>query len=738
MEETSLSESESESESEEQNGTSGFSEGSEVRTIIKRCNDVLYKDEGLDPARAYDELTTLLVLKVFSEREGSEPRFEAHDNSSETVDVLQQIAEKVENHSEYSKVITVNGSEPNGYQTIFQLDQDTLNKIVSILDSYSLTETYSGSDSPDIKGEMFQEMVGETFRAELGAYFTPREIVRFIVDFLGVDRDDKMLDPSCGSGGFFIGALDHLSAKVDNSETVEDYVRENVWGLDINDRMARTSRFNLFTYSNSTGNIHLSDALRPPEPEFEDESFDLILSNPPFAGQEDRNEVLQNYEIGQKDDNTLRSVSKELPFIEKIVNWLDEGGRAGIVLPESVFNNQSQQFQDIREFLYENLKITALIGLPPEAFYHTDTGIQGALLFIKKTSVDEDYEVYFDWAENVGYDSLGHKIGRNDLPEIVERYNKGKAGKDHYHSISKLRQKGRIDPTYYHPERIRLQERAEGSKDSSVPLSDVVNEDGTSISKQTKSQNSNHFAYIQVGSCSKDGDIEQWRDIVVGKDDVPSRLKYWVEPGTLMLPNHRDSLKSGRDPVLVPECFDATVTKEGNLRILNDEIESVSVKALDTETGDWVKPEKVVEDEYFPINIVYDIEANEISDADNIDLRMEGQFRGFVVTNRFIQLKARDSFASTESPVTQFANHVLQREFVCEQLIRETTGAASPELKAKNLNDIRVPVPVDGNISEFMEEIFEKEKIIDQNQREIKKRQQEIEDEFESLIPESS
>ncbi|EMA19929.1 N-6 DNA methylase [Haloarcula argentinensis] len=694
-----------------------FSEGSEVRTIIKRCHNTLYKDEGLDPARAFDELTLSLI----------------HISDG---DVYKRQEHAIEQDS-YAEVLSVNGNDSNGYDTLFQLDSATVDKLVAILEDYSFTDTYAGSDSPDIKGEMFQEMVGETFRAELGAYFTPREIVRFIVDFLGVEKDDRLLDPSCGSGGFFVGALDHLSDKVDSSEQITNYVEENVWGLDINNRMARTSRFNLFTYSNSTGNIHLSDALRPPEPEFAEESFDLILSNPPFAGQEDRDGVLQEYDIGRKDDGSVRSVSKELPFIEKIINWLDEGGKAGIVLPESVFNNQSQQFEDIRQFLYENVKIIALIGLPPEAFYHTDTGVQGALLFIEKTPVDNDYEIYFDWAEHVGYDSLGHKIGRNDLPDIVERYHNDNATKEHYYSLSTLREKGRIDPTYYHPERVRLQERAEGSEDNSVPLSDIVKEDNTTVSKRVKSQDGNHFAYVQVGSCSKAGEIEKWRDIVIGKDSVPSRLKYWLEPGTIMLPNHRDSLKADRDPVLVPDSFEASVTESGTLRIFDDEIETVSIKALDSESGDWVKPEEALENVDFPVKVEYDIEANDISNAKEADLRMEGQFRGFVVTNRFIQLKARDSFASSESPVTQFANHVLQRSFVREQLIRETTGAASPELKAKNLDDISIPVPEDGDISRFMSDILEKEQRIQRNKEEIQKLESEIETEFEGLIPES-
>ncbi|WP_327052298.1 N-6 DNA methylase [Halomicrococcus gelatinilyticus] len=724
--------------------TKGFSEGSEVRKIIKRCHDILYKDEGLDPARAYDELTTLLIVKVFSEKEDTNSQFTAESSPDETTNKIRMLLQGALEDGICSELLLVNGNNGEDPESVFQLDDETIHKLVSILQDYSFSGTYTGDSSPDIKGEMFQEMVGETFRAELGAYFTPREVVDFMVDFLEVKPDSRTLDPSCGSGGFFVGALNHLSERLsaqkdgDINSHVENFVEENIWGVDINHRMVRTSRFNLFTYSNSTGNIHLQDGLQATGPDFDDGSFDRIFSNPPFAGQEDRESVLNEFEIGRKESGETRSVSKELPFIEKIVRLLDEGGKAGIVLPESVFNNQSQQFKDIRKYLYRNVRIEALIGLPREAFHHTDTGVQGALLFVEKTEPPEDYEVYIDWAENVGYNTLGHKIGRNDLPDIVERYKDSTPSKEHYFELSELRENGRIDPFYYHPERTRLQRKAKSSSDQLIPLSDIVEEKGETISNRVKTQKGNHFAYIEVRNCSKEGEITGWRDVTAGVDSVPSRLTYWMKPGTILLSNHRDSIKSGRNPILVPEAFNGEIDSEGNLYLFGDEVPHAQVTVWDSESETWKNPSEVDDTGEFPLEVQYDIEANSVVIPDSeLEIRLEGSFVGFVTTNRLMQLHPRDSFGSIDSPVTQYADQLLQTEFVREQLIRETTGAASPELKSKNLEDITVPVPEDGDVAGFMEEILQMEEKIDHHKQEIKNLNSEIRGKFDNLIPES-
>lgn len=742
----SLKEFTEEESTEEQNGKQrGFSEGAEVRKIIKRCHDILYKDEGLDPARAYDELTTLLIVKVFAEKQNESTEFIVEPSHKETTKKVRTLLEGALNDETCSELLLVNGNNGEDPESIFQLDDETIHKLVSILEDYSFSATYEGDSSPDVKGEMFQEMVGETFRAELGAYFTPREVVDFMVEFLEVNPDSRTLDPSCGSGGFFIGALNHLSdslAEQDNpgeiSTQIQEFVEENIWGVDINHRMVRTSRFNLFTYSNSTGNIHLQDGLQATDPDFADESFDRIFSNPPFAGQEDRESVLNLFDIGKKENGEIRSVSKELPFIEKIVRLLDEGGKAGIVLPESVFNNQSQQFKDIREYLYENVRIEALIGLPREAFHHTDTGVQGALLFIEKMDPPENYEVYIDWAENVGYNTLGHKIGRNDLPDIVERYKESESTEQHYFELSELQDNNRIDPFYYHPERTRLQRKAKSSSDQLIPLSDIVEEDGETVSNRVKSQQGNHFAYIEVGSCSKEGEITGWRDVTAGVDSVPSRLTYWLKPGTILLSNHRDSIKSGRNPVLVPEAFEGEVDREGNLYLFENEVPHAQVTVWNSESEAWEAPSEAVEDDELPIDVQYDIEANTVAITDSdLEIRLEGNFVGFVTTNRLMQLHPRDSFGSIDSPVTQYADQVLQTEFVREQLIRETTGAASPELKAKNLEDITVPVPEDGDVAGFMEEIIQMEEEIERHKREMRELKSGIRGKFDNLIPES-
>lgn len=697
-----------------------FSDESHVRKVVRACHDILFKDEGLDPANAYDYLLTLLILKVFDERHSDSPRFRtAHASQdaenppyAETANRLKLLRDEALNSEDFRELLNTEGTN---HADPTSLDEVTLHRLVSKLERFNLTETYSDSSAPDIKGEMFQELVGETFRGELGAYFTPRQIVDFMVRFLEIDRDMSVLDPACGSGGFFLGVLRHLrdgmgSGGQDSSDfDIHSYVDKNIWGCDINSRMGRTARFNLLTFSGSTGNITIQDALQLQQDHpLNDTSFDIVLSNPPFAGNETRRRVLERYEIAQKPDGSTRTVSKELPFIERILGWLNEGGRAGLVLPESVLNLQSSQFKDIRSIITDRSRILGIVRLPKEAFFHTDTGVQGVLLFLERTdSAPDDYEVFIDWADDVGYNTLGHRIGRNDLPAILNRYRNRDTDPNRWIPLEDLQQADRFDPAYHKRGHSQLERRDHGGEHVR-PLSELVDCDGRSVPRSVLNEHGAQVAYVQVGNCDKEeGSIADWRDIVVGQDSVPSRLSYWLEPNTILIPNHRDSIKSGRNPVLVPETFDAKINADGTITLLGQQLPNVHAKFVDDVNQEKGLPGKVLKGEAFPIDATYDINRNELSIThQGVSVVLPNHFLGFVTTNRFMVLRPQAGVAeSTQNALLRYLSRVLRLDEVKEQEIRATTGAASPELKEGDLQSVRVPLPADESIDSFVEDL---------------------------------
>ena len=180
--------------------------------------------------------------------------------------------------------------------------------------------------------------------------------------------------------------------------------------------MVRAARMNMIMHGDGWAGIHRQHGLKIQKLGYEYNTFSLILSNPPFAGFETDLNILSDFEIAKNESGNVRGVNRALPFVEQIIKLLKEGGRAGIVLPRSILYNDSYSFKKIREIILKTCEIMAIIGLPKTAFHHTDTGILGDLLFLKKCSKPrDDYNVFVAWAENVGYNTLGHNIDDNDF-----------------------------------------------------------------------------------------------------------------------------------------------------------------------------------------------------------------------------------------------------------------------------------------------------------------------------------
>jgi len=543
-----------------------FKDEEHLRKVVKKCHDRIFFNLGHDPAKSFDELMKIFFLKMYDERVTPNVyKFAAlPDQTKSDVSLhIKNLFQEATTSKRYRDVFTTRFTKP-GQNVSLDLDDDTLSFIVEQLQSFSLVNTTATLEGVDIKGTVFESMVGDTFRGELGAYFTPRELVSFCVDLINPDSQGQVLDPSCGSGGFLIMVIKHIRDRIvsenpnleesEISSAIKDYSESNVFGVDINERMVRVAKMNMIMHGdghsgiyNSHGlNIGLSDRLP-----IKNNSIDYVFSNPPFAGREADPVYLARSKCARVDDSNVISLHKTIPFVEMIIDVLADGGKAALVLPNSIFNSPSATFKKLRERIFSETKILAVVGLPHWVFFHTGCDVQGSLLFLEKGQPDTlDYNVFVDVASSVGYDAKGSKTNSNDFPGILQDYRNRKKSK--LVRFSSFKAHDRFDPLFFQETAAtKLFKRNTGKT-----LGDLCEPKGLIVSRAKS--NKAVYRYLEVsGSDQNTGAIVELSEYKA--EELPSRAKWIVRSNMVLLPNHRNSIAAHRSPVLVDEEHDGIV-----------------------------------------------------------------------------------------------------------------------------------------------------------------------------------
>lgn len=409
------------------------SKGSELRPaffgeLIKRfqqCHDEIWEGGKKDPAIAFDEFSKLLMAKIYDERftpVGEKYKFQIKDN-----DTTKDVAEKIKKL--YEKVKEKNSKV---FKIDIKLSDKVIFEIVKILQGISLRST-----DLDIKGRAFEKFLGKVFRGEYGQYFTSRNVVKFMVDVLDPDEDDIIIDPACGSGGFLLYSLTHVIEKISKryredqdslSRISWDFAHKQIFGIEINDRIARIAMMDMVIHEDGHSNIECNNALLNYEEfdkrrDIQSDKYSLVFTNPPFGATIKDKNILLKFELGKDRDNQ----KTEILFIERCLALLKNGGKLGIVLPDSILTNYSLQY--VRDYILKRTKILALVSLPHHAFVPSGAGVKSSLLFVEKIQQEnEDYEVFMAIAKHIGYDSRGEE-DTDDLFDIINDwkiYNSGK------------------------------------------------------------------------------------------------------------------------------------------------------------------------------------------------------------------------------------------------------------------------------------------------------------------------
>ena len=269
----------------------------------------------------------------------------------------------------------------------------------------------------DSKGRAFETFMGSFFRGNFGQYFTPRQIVEFVVDVLPIKNDSKVLDTSCGSGGFLLYALN----KVRNQATElypnykkdarqyarwfpywHDFAENNLYGIEINEQISRAAKMNMIIHDDGHTNVITSDGLVSDKTIFERTAnkgftygtFDFIITNPPFGStiRQTEQAYLKTYQLGKKEEDWLavkaqpetvrENQSTEVLFIEQDYKFLKPGGFLAIVIPDGILTNSSLQY--LRNLIEDWFRIVAVVSMPQTAFSANGAGVKSSVMFLQK------------------------------------------------------------------------------------------------------------------------------------------------------------------------------------------------------------------------------------------------------------------------------------------------------------------------------------------------------------------
>lgn len=359
------------------------------------------------------EIINLLLCKLVDEiNKSPEDEMEIYIREGETEE---ELLERIQTFFQ----LNVKKKYPNlmGENEQITLNKDLLYIIVKELGHISLLES-----SKDILSDAFEIFVSKMLKDEGGQFFTPPNIVKFMVNYLDPEEDSKVLDPACGHGGFLLETKDLLWSKIDNEQKKVKII-SNLHGIDKDLFLARICKLYLEILSSGKSNVFCEDSLDPfsyreqAKKIIKNNYFDSILTNPPFGAKIPINnkEILNEYEFGhiwknidgnwQKQEKIVKQQPPQILFIERCVQFLKDGGKLGIVLPEGIFGNPSNRY--IWDFLESNGKILGIISLDQNTFQPYTCNKTSILFFQKLKDIPDDYKIDFAIINNVGHDKDG-------------------------------------------------------------------------------------------------------------------------------------------------------------------------------------------------------------------------------------------------------------------------------------------------------------------------------------------
>ena len=392
-----------------------------VAKIWSFCDTL--RDDGLGYGDYLEQLTYLLFLKMADE---NPKRYNLPKGCN--WQVLLKL-EKGNLMSQY-EVILKSLSDSGGMLTKIFVgaqnkihDSSKLKKLIGLIDE----ENWTSKDT-DIKGDIYESLLQKNAEnSGAGQYFTPRAVIKAMVKCIQPKPEESISDPSCGTGGFFLGVLDFLSNKKLNPKQKKFLKFKTFHGWEIESSTARLCLMNLFLHGigdlKDTPDIEVTDSLKI-QPK---KRVDIVLANPPFGKSSSDIPTIDEKQTDKegyflRKDFWATTSNKQLSFLQHIVSMLKENGRAAVVLPDNVLF-EGGAGETIRRNLLEKVDLHTILRLPTGIFYAQ--GVKANVLFFKKkkSSKPTTKEIWFyDYRTNVNHTPKKKPLRYENLEEFCSCY----------------------------------------------------------------------------------------------------------------------------------------------------------------------------------------------------------------------------------------------------------------------------------------------------------------------------
>ena len=435
----------------------------DLKEAVDSMQELVLAASGVD---VFNEVFKLIYAKLYDESEAQlrpdkEVFFRKYRDPSKTYNTINDLFKKASKRW------------PGTFyeQENISLSPDHLSIVVGELERTRLF----GSDL-SIIDEAFEYLIPEVAKGKKGQYFTPRHVINMAVKMLDPKADEYVIDPAAGSGGFLIGAMywtkeKHLRG---SEEAMREYAKEYIWGIDFAEEISKVSRALMLIAGDGRSHLFKLNSLDSREWQGEDAqlldarsklqtrlldmessadnaenkktfhymNFDVLLTNPPFAGEIKDHGLLRQYFFGKKKGKLVNKIERHILFIERTLDMLRPGGRMAIVLPQGILNNTNMA--NIREYLFEKARILSVVGLHGNTF-RPHAGVKTSVLFLQKWGGEagephKDYPIFMAVSKKGGkdnsgdyiykkgpngeyvHDTKGRKVLDHDLDEIAEGF----------------------------------------------------------------------------------------------------------------------------------------------------------------------------------------------------------------------------------------------------------------------------------------------------------------------------
>ena len=393
-----------------------------VESLFFEAHSHIRDIDGLHADEALDELCKVLYAKLFDEEHTSPQKpyraqYGIYGNTAELSTCFKELYKSANAYDKRVYSLRIPGYKRSRgvFDDPIRLSAPALAKVVEEFQSYDISNS-----EMDVKGRAFQKIFLPSLRAGMGQYFTPHNVVKFIVESIAPNAKQLVLDPFCGSGHFLTETLDYVRSNEDR-RNADDFAYHKLHGIEKSERMVRIAMTDMRLHGDGHANIRCTDALLPfaNYHDLERESFDLVLTNPPFGSVlgVDAIKSLGEFEIARN----RRKIPLELLGLERSLAFLRPGGTLAIVLPESIFANSSSTF--VREWIASKSQVRAVVSLPIETFTPFGANIKTSILFCQKhlNRKKDVKHVFCGVIENIGYDSAGRVLEGSDYGELSSK-----------------------------------------------------------------------------------------------------------------------------------------------------------------------------------------------------------------------------------------------------------------------------------------------------------------------------